>query len=78
MATVREHLINKVAVSEVFEKYGLQLAAFYYWHKRLFEKGTRRFLSGRVARHRGRRRRRPAASRPSRTSDSNRMGPWPR
>ena len=34
---LREHLKNKVPVSEVCEKYGIQPTMFYKWEKQLFE-----------------------------------------
>jgi len=40
MAILREHLIEKVAISEVCDKHGLQPTVFYHWQKRLFEDGA--------------------------------------
>jgi len=40
MAILREHLIEKVAISEVCDKHGLQPTVFYQWQKRLFEDGA--------------------------------------
>ena len=40
MAILREHLIEKVPISEVCEKHGLQPAMFYQWQKKLFEEGA--------------------------------------
>ena len=40
MAILREHLIEKVPISEVCEKHGLQPTVFYGWQKRLFEEGA--------------------------------------
>ena len=40
MAILREHLIEKVAVSEVCEKHGIQPTLFYTWQKKLFEEGS--------------------------------------
>lgn len=37
MAILREHLIEKVPISEVCDKHGLQPAMFYQWQKKLFE-----------------------------------------
>ena len=40
MAILREHLIDKVPVSEVCEKHGLNPTLFYHWQKKLFEEGA--------------------------------------
>jgi transposase len=40
MAILREHLIEKVPISEVCEKHGLQPTMFYGWQKKLFEEGA--------------------------------------
>ena len=40
MAILREHLIEKVPVSEVCEKHGVQPTLFYTWQKKLFEEGA--------------------------------------
>lgn len=40
MAVLREHLIDRVPISEVCEKHGLQPTVFYGWQKRLFEDGA--------------------------------------
>ena len=40
IAILREHLIEKVPISEVCEKRGLQPAMFYQWQKKLFENGA--------------------------------------
>lgn len=45
MAILREHLIEKVPISEVCEKHGLQPTVFYGWQKRLFEEGAAVFES---------------------------------
>ena len=39
-AILREHLIEKVPVSEVCEKHGIQPTLFYTWQKKLFEDGA--------------------------------------
>jgi transposase-like protein len=36
---LREHLIERKALSEVCEKHDIQPSLFYYWQKQLFEKG---------------------------------------
>jgi len=40
IAILREHLIEKVPISEVCEKHGVQPTLFYTWQKRLFEDGA--------------------------------------
>jgi transposase-like protein len=40
MAILREHLIEKKAVSEVCEKHSLQPTVFYQWQQKLFEDGA--------------------------------------
>ena len=40
MAILREHLIDKVPVSEVCDKHGVQPTMFYAWQKKLFEEGA--------------------------------------
>jgi len=45
MAILREHLIEKVPISEVCEKHGLQPTVFYGWQKKLFEEGAAVFES---------------------------------
>jgi transposase-like protein len=40
---LREHLKNKVPVSEVCEKYGIKPTMFYKWEKQLFEGGIDTF-----------------------------------
>lgn len=40
MAILREHLIERVPISEVCEKHGLQPTVFYAWQKKLFEEGS--------------------------------------
>jgi len=40
VAILREHLIEKVPISEVCEKHGLQPTVFYGWQKKLFEDGA--------------------------------------
>lgn len=40
LAILREHLIEKVPVSEVCEKHGLAPTKLYQWQKRLFEEGA--------------------------------------
>ena len=46
MAILREHLIERVPISEVCDKHGLQPTVFYGWQKRLFEEGTVVFEGG--------------------------------
>ena len=40
MTILREHLIEKVPISEVCEKHGVQPTLFYTWQKKLFEEGA--------------------------------------
>ena len=40
MAILREHLVDKVPVSEVCDKHGLNPTLFYHWQKKLFEEGA--------------------------------------
>lgn len=40
MAILREHLIEKVPISEVCDKHGLPPTMFYQWQKKLFEDGA--------------------------------------
>ena len=40
LAILREHLIDRVPVSEVCDKHGLNPTLFYQWQKRLFEEGA--------------------------------------
>jgi transposase-like protein len=46
---LREHLKNKVSVSEVCEKYGIHPNMFYKWEKQLFEGAIELFSSDRKA-----------------------------
>jgi transposase-like protein len=43
VAILRSHLLDKVAVSELCEKHGLQPAQFYQWQKQFFENGDAAF-----------------------------------
>jgi len=40
MAILREHLLEKVPVSELCDRHGLQPTLFYQWQKKLFEEGA--------------------------------------
>jgi transposase len=40
LAILREHLIDKVPISQVCEKHGIQPTLFYFWQKKLFEDGA--------------------------------------
>jgi transposase-like protein len=40
LAILREHLLEKVPISEVCDRHGLQPTVFYQWQKKLFEDGT--------------------------------------
>ena len=52
MAILREHLIERVPISEVCEKHGVQPTLFYTWQKKLFEEGAAVFESGQGGRAR--------------------------
>jgi transposase len=43
---LRKHLVEKVAVSEVCDRYGLQPTLFYRWQKTFFENGAQAFQKG--------------------------------
>ena len=40
MVILREHLIEKMPISEVCDKHGLPPTMFYAWQKKLFEEGA--------------------------------------
>lgn len=40
---LREHLKNKVSISELCERYGIHPNMFYRWEKQLFEQGIKIF-----------------------------------
>ena len=50
MAILREHLVERMPISEVCQKHGLQPAVFYTWQKRLFEGGAAVFDNGQAGR----------------------------
>ena len=43
IAILREHLLEKVPVSQVCDKHGVSVINFYNWQKQLFEDGARVF-----------------------------------
>ena len=43
VAILRQHFIDKVSVSEVCDKHGLNPTAFYRWQKEFFENGAAAF-----------------------------------
>jgi transposase-like protein len=43
VAILRQHLVEKVPVSEVCDKHGLNPTAFYRWQKEFFENGAAAF-----------------------------------
>ncbi len=45
LAILREHLIEKVPLSEVCQKHDLSPTLFYQWQKKLFEEGASIFES---------------------------------
>jgi len=40
LAILRQHLIDKVPISDLCEKHDLQPTVFYFWQKKLFEEGA--------------------------------------
>lgn len=40
LSIVREHLVEKVPVSELVDKHKIHAVQFYQWQKRLFEEGS--------------------------------------
>jgi len=44
---LREHLVERLPVSEVCDKHQIQPTLFYQWQKTFFEKGSAAFESGR-------------------------------
>ena len=51
-AILREHLVDRVPVSDLCDKHGLQPTVFYRWQKELFENGSAAFERGNDARER--------------------------
>jgi len=49
VAILRKHLIEKVPVSEVCDRHGLNPTAFYRWQKEFFENGAAAFEKRRSA-----------------------------
>ena len=45
VALLREHLVDKVPVSDICEKNGIAVNLFYLWQKTLFENGTAAFTA---------------------------------
>ena len=45
VAILKEHLVDKVPVSDVCDKHGIHPNIFYRWQKELFEKGSLAFSS---------------------------------
>jgi len=43
VSILRRHLIDKTAVSDLCEEYGLQPTVFYRWQKQFFENGDKAF-----------------------------------
>ena len=50
LAILREHLIERVPISEVCDKHGVQPTLFYAWQKKLFEEGVMVFESAKGGR----------------------------
>jgi len=40
VSILREHLLDKVAVSDLCDKYGMQPTVFYRWQKEMFENAS--------------------------------------
>jgi len=45
VALLRQHLVEKVPVSEVCEQHGIAVNLFYLWQKTFFENGTAAFTA---------------------------------
>ena len=45
VAILREHLLDKVPVSEVCDRHLIQVSLFYLWQKEFFENGHRAFAA---------------------------------
>jgi transposase-like protein len=45
VALLREHLVDKVPVSDICEKNGIAVNLFYLWQKTFFENGTAAFTA---------------------------------
>ena len=45
VALLREHLVDKVPVSDICEKHGLAVNNFYNWQKQFFENGAAAFTA---------------------------------
>ena len=46
VALLRQHLVDKIAVSEVCEKNDIPVSLFYLWQKTFFENGQAAFTHG--------------------------------
>jgi transposase-like protein len=49
---VRQHLLEKVDISVLCDRHGIQPSQFYTWQQQLFEHGSKAFENGRNARER--------------------------
>ena len=45
VALLREHLIDKVPISDLCEKHGVAVNNFYHWQKQFFENGVAAFTA---------------------------------
>ena len=45
VALLREHLLDKVPVSDICEKHGITVTLFYHWQKQFFENGPAAFTA---------------------------------
>ena len=45
VSIIREHLLDKTAVSDLCDKYGIHPSVYYRWQKQVFEGGERAFAT---------------------------------
>ena len=45
VSIVRQHLIEKMTVSDICDEYGLRPSVYYRWQKQFFENGEKAFVS---------------------------------
>lgn len=46
VAILKKHLVERVPVSDLCDKYQLQPTVFYHWQQQFFEKGAAAFMQG--------------------------------
>lgn len=49
VAILREHLLERVPISDLCQKHGVQPSVFYRWQKEFFENGAAAFVRSRPA-----------------------------